>query len=93
MLDLSKSTRFKKDVKTCIKRNYDMNLLKAAVKILRIPEHLPPEYKDHNLTGNYKGTRECHLDGKGGDWLLIYRILIDENVLILERTGTHSDLF
>ena len=49
---------------------------------------LPEEYQDHPLIGNYLGSRECHLEP---DWLLIYRI--EDEVLILIRLGTHSDLF
>ncbi len=53
-------------------------------------QNLPEEYNDHQLIGNYKGCRECHI---APDWLLIYKLF--ENVLVLElsRTGTHSDLF
>ena len=51
---------------------------------------LPPENRDHDLTGNWRGRRECHIQP---DWLLIYRIEGDVLVLTLSRTGTHSDLF
>jgi mRNA interferase YafQ len=50
-------------------------------------EPLPPELRDHLLMGNFEGRRECHL---AGDWLLIYKI--DENTVIFERTGSHSEL-
>ena len=43
--------------------------------------------RDYNLSGNYAGERECHIDP---DWILIYRVNDDELYLI--RTGTHSDL-
>ena len=49
---------------------------------------LPSEARDHNLIGEYKGFREFHL---GGDMLLIYTV-VDE-VLYLQRLGTHSQLF
>ena len=51
---------------------------------------LEAKYRDHNLTGNYKGTRECHIEP---DWLLIYEIYNDILVLMLTRLGTHSELF
>ena len=51
-------------------------------------EPLPPEAKDHHLIGEYKDFREFHL---GGDMLLIYAIVDD--VLYLQRMGTHSQLF
>lgn len=88
MLDVRYSTRFKKDFKACVKRRYNMSLLKQVVDTLRIPASLPPKNTDHNLSGNYIGYRECHISP---DWLLIYRQ--EENELLLYRTGTHSDLF
>ena len=88
MLKLSTTTKFNKDLKLCQKRGFNLNLLYSVVNTLRIPAVLPHKNKDHNLTGKYKGCRECHIMP---DWLLIYRIKDDE--LMLDRTGTHSDLF
>ena len=88
MLRLNFSTRFKKDSKICRKRNYDMTLLQAVVNTLRIPDALAKKHRDHNLTGDYSGCRECHITP---DWLLIYRQTDTELYLI--STGTHSDLF
>ncbi|HIY02633.1 MAG TPA: type II toxin-antitoxin system YafQ family toxin [Candidatus Blautia faecipullorum] len=88
MLKLNTSGKFKKDLKMCSKRGYNLKLLEDIVNTLRIPEKLPEKNKDHYLTGNYKGRKECHI---APDWLLIYEISDDE--LYLDRTGTHSDLF
>lgn len=88
MLNVIYSGQFKKDYKKCIKRGLDMDLLKNVVAILSIPEPLPPKNRDHFLTGNYSGRKECHI---GPDWLLIYEV--DGDDLYLDRTGTHSDLF
>lgn len=88
MLDVRYSTKFKKDFKTCVKRNCKMSLLQQAIDILRIPDILPAKNMDHALSGNYSGYRECHIEP---DWLLIYKQ--EENELLLYRTGTHSDLF
>lgn len=88
MLKLSTTRKFDKDLKLCKKRNYDLNLLYNIVNTLRIPAQLPIKNRDHNLKGNLANKRECHISP---DWLLIYRIKDDE--LILDRTGTHSDLF
>ncbi|MCX4340689.1 MAG: type II toxin-antitoxin system YafQ family toxin [Lachnospiraceae bacterium] len=88
MLKINSSGRFKKDLKLCQKRGYDLQLLEAVIDILRIPDQLPIQNKDHFLKGDYSGRRECHI---APDWLLIYEIY--EDVLYLERTGTHSDLF
>lgn len=88
MLKLNTSTKFKKDYKLCIKRGYDLALLQTAVDTLRIPAALSPKNKDHQLSGNYTGCRECHILP---DWLLIYQIT-DED-LYLVCTGSHADLF
>lgn len=88
MLDVRYSSKFKRDFKTCSKRQYKMELLQQVVDILRIPDTLPLKNSDHNLSGNYTGYRECHITP---DWLLIYRQ--GGNELLLYRTGTHADLF
>lgn len=84
------STRFQKDVKLMQKRGYDMSLLTAVIKTLAAGESLPPKSRDHALTGNFSGCRECHISP---DWLLIYEIDGGALILYLTRTGTHSDLF
>ena len=88
MLNLNTSGRFRKDYKLCIKRGYDLNLLQEIIDVLRIPAPLPPKNKDHSLSGNYTGKRECHILP---DWLLIYQT--NGNELYLIRPGTHADLF
>lgn len=88
MLKINSSGRFKKDLKICEKRGYDLQLLETVIDILRIPDKLPAQNRDHFLRGDYLGCRECHIVP---DWLLIYEIYEDE--LYLVRTGTHSDLF
>lgn len=68
---------------------YDMNTLKEAMMlIIENTGPLPPEWLDHELTGKWKGTRECHI---GGDFLLIYEI--DKDSVIFTRAGTHAELF
>ena len=84
------SSQFKKDYKRSIKRNLDIGLLDDIIRKLSFGETLPEGNKDHPLTGNWSGFRECHIQP---DWLLIYRIDDDVLVLTLTRTGTHSDLF
>ena len=73
-----------------LKRGYNLDLLGVVVDTLAAGKVLPKKYKNHNLTGNYKGCRECHITS---DWLLIYEISDGELILYLTRTGTHSDLF
>lgn len=89
-LDIVLSNRFRKDLKLARKRGYDLNLLEEIVNTLAEGKNLAVKYRDHELTGNYIGFRECHVQP---DWLLIYRIDGDELILFLSRTGTHSDLF
>lgn len=88
MLGLYASNRFKKDLKAIKKQHKDLNLLKDAINTLRIPAPLPAKNRDHQLSGDYSKARECHL---APDLLLIYRVVDD--VLILERIGSHSELF
>lgn len=88
MLKVNASIKFKKDLKVCVKRGYNLQLLQNVVDILRIPDKLPVKNRDHYLKGAYAGRKECHITP---DWLLIYEIFEDE--LYLARTGTHSDLF
>ena len=81
---------FKKDLKTVMKRGYNMKLMDEVVTKLSNGETLPEKNKDHALIGNYVGKRECHITP---DWLLIYEIDNGELILYLTRTGSHSDLF
>lgn len=90
MLDIVPSNRFKKDLKIAIRRGYNMALLESVVEQLAAGQKLAEKYKDHMLTGDYGGFRECHITP---DWLLVYQIREQELVLFLSRTGTHSDLF
>ena len=82
--------KFKKDLKTVMKRGYNMKLMDEVVTKLSNGETLPEKNKDHALVGNYVGKRECHITP---DWLLIYEIDNGELILYLTRTGSHSDLF
>lgn len=84
------TNRFKKDLKLCKSRGYDLEKITEVIKILANGEKLPDKYKDHPLTGNWNGYRECHILP---DWLLIYQYVDDELILFLTRTGTHSDLY
>ena len=84
------STRFKKDMKLVQKRGYNQKLLYEVIEKLANGEKLEEKYKDHQLAGDYSGFRECHIQP---DWLLVYQYHDDELLLLLFRTGTHSDLF
>ena len=88
--DLQFTSQFKKDLKLAKKQNKDLGKLFEVIDILANGETLDAKYKDHSLTGNYRGTRECHVEP---DWLLIYEIRGDVLVLMLYRSGSHSELF
>lgn len=90
MLTIRYHSSFKKDYKRVIKRGYNAKLLEEIIEKLANGEKLPEKNKDHSLSGNYTGCRECHITP---DWLLIYEINNNDLILYLTRTGTHSDLF
>ena len=88
--DVVWTNQFKKDYKRAMKRGWDISLLDDCIRTLAAGEELAPKFRDHSLTGNWSGYRECHVLP---DWLLVYRLENDELILILTRTGTYSDLF
>lgn len=85
MRKLERSNAFKRDFKKY--GDLDVNLIEVLYLLLN-DEVLPPKYKDHELIGNYKGFRECHIKP---DLLLIYKKTDD--YLQLARLGSHSELF
>lgn len=84
------TSQFKKDFKLAMRRGLKTELLEEVIASLAMGETLPTKNRDHALTGNWIGYRECHILP---DWLLIYRIEDEVLVLTLSRTGTHSNLF
>ena len=88
MLEVRVTSRFEKEVKKAARQQKDMRKLSDVVDLLQAKKALPEKNRDHALTGNYSGHRECHLSP---DWLLIYRVT--EAELILVRTGSHNELF
>ena len=83
------TTQFRKDYKLAMKRGLRIALLEEVVERLAMGEPLPEKNRDHALTGDWVGHRECHIQP---DWLLIYRMEGDVLGLTLARTGSHSDL-
>jgi mRNA interferase YafQ len=90
MLTIKYQAAFKKDYKRIVKRGYDMRLLEKVIELLANQKPLPEKNRDHQLSGDYAGCRECHITP---DWLLIYEVVDEELILYLTRTGSHSDLF
>ena len=84
------TSRFRKDFKLALKRKLNVELLEDVIAALAMGEALPEKNKDHALSGDWAGHRECHIQP---DWLLVYRIEDNVLVLTLSRTGTHSDIF
>ena len=84
------TNKFKRDYKNMIKRGLDIALLDEVITKLAKGETLEEKYRDHYLTGDLAGFRECHIKP---DWLLIYKIENEKLVLTLTRTGSHGDLF
>lgn len=89
-MDIKYTSRFKKDLKLSQKQNKNLDKLFKIIEMIANGEKLDEKYHDHELIGNYSGCRECHIEP---DWLLIYQIFDDVLVLVLERVGSHSDLF
>lgn len=84
------TNEMKRNAKLMRKRGKDMTKLTKALDLLSMGDPLPPQYRDHQLTGNLRDFRECHIEP---DWLLIYQIHDDILVLTATGTGTHADLF
>jgi len=89
-LDIIWTAQFKKDYKLAMKRGRDISLLDDIIRLLSRGEPLPEKNRDHALSGNWVGHRECHIQS---DWLLVYCIESNILILTLARTGSHSDLF
>ncbi|MBN1924246.1 MAG: type II toxin-antitoxin system YafQ family toxin [Prolixibacteraceae bacterium] len=75
--------------KLCEKHNLTISKIELVFEILSLNGKLPPEYKSHKLSGNYKNCWECHIES---DWLLTWKHKPGYKITLV-RTGTHSDLF
>ena len=88
MYKITFTNQFEKSIKKDIKRGLNLKLLYDVIDKLAKGERLNPKYRDHALTGNYIGFRECHVKP---DWLLLY--YIEDDLIVFHKTGTHADLF
>ena len=88
MLQLVYNRQFEKDVKRCKRRGKDFEKFKIIARTLLKGQALDAIHRDHKLSGNFQGRRECHIES---DWLLIYKI--EKERLVFERLGSRSDLF
>ena len=87
-LTIRQSTRFRRDVKRLSRQGADLSKLESVIRTMVAQSPLDERLRDHVLTGNWGGYRDCHIQP---DWLLLYRVVDDE--LQLARTGSHADLF
>ncbi len=90
MYEIRWSARFRRDVKRCKRQHKNMQLFKDIDALLISGKPLPQKNKDHFLSGNWGGHRECHISP---DWLLIYKVNEEEELIEYVRTGSHSELF
>ena len=90
MYQIKFTTAYKKSYKLMKKRGLDVSLLDDVVDLLRQGKQLDEKYRDHGLSGNFAGFRECHIKS---DWLLVYLIEDDVLTLTLVDTSSHSDIF
>ena len=88
MLTPAYTKQFEHDTKRMRKRGKNLEKLKIIIRSIAAAEPLDDIHRDHRLTGNWKGRRECHIES---DWLLIY--MVGSKRVVFERTGTHSDFF
>lgn len=88
MLKISYRNQFKTELKKQEKRGKKLEKFIAIATLIASGKQIPPKYRNHRLTGNFKDRWECHIEP---DWLLIYYKTSEE--VIFERTGSHSDLF
>ena len=90
MYQIELSNQFKRSRKLAIKRGFNVKELDEVVRMLANGEKLDAKYRDHQLDGEFKAFRECHIKP---DWLLVYRILRKKCYLYLFDTGSHADIF
>lgn len=84
------TSQFKRDLKLARKQRKDIDKLFDVISMIAEGKKLDKKYRDHNLSGDYAGCRECHVEP---DWLLVYEVMDNVLVLMIYRVGTHSELF
>ena len=90
MYSIDYTKRFDKDLKRCLKRGLNLQLILDAIALLRTTGTLPAKYRPHKLVNQRVETWECHIEP---DWLLIYKYNNNELILFLIEIGSHSELF
>jgi mRNA interferase YafQ len=90
VLSIKYVTKFKKDLKRYQHQTSILRELNDVLKLLLAEKTLPEKYHDHSLSGGYVGMRECHVKP---DVLLVYWVDLENKKLVVERLGSHSELF
>ncbi len=89
-LHIERSNQFKRDYKKAKKQGKNLLLLYQSIDHLCNHKPLPVKFRDHALFHNWHNYRELHLSS---DWLLIYQLVIEKNLLRLARLGSHTEIF
>ena len=84
------TSQFKRDLKLAKKQGRDIDKLFDVIGTIAEGKKLDKKYRDHALSGDYAGCRECHVEP---DWLLVYEVMDNVLVLMVYRVGSHSELF
>ena len=90
MLTPLRTTKYERDARRMFRRGKNFDRLDHVIDLLCNEIHLPEQYHDHPLHGDWEGYRECHIEP---DWLLVYKIEEKKLILVLTRTGSHADIF
>jgi mRNA interferase YafQ len=90
MLQVEYTTKFNQDLKLAKRRNKNLKALQDIMNQIENEKPLPAKLKDHFLKGNWHGHKELHVEP---DWLLIYKLLPEQRIVIFVRNGSHADLF
>lgn len=90
MLRVEYTKQFKRDLKKAKKQNKNLVLLEDVMNNITLQKPLPSKFRDHALSNNWSHYRELHLQG---DWLLIYKLIKHENLVVFVRLGSHAELF
>ena len=90
MWNIERRTKFKKDYKKIVRSGVHIDDLEFILIEICSRRTLPQKFNDHILAGNWKGRRECHVKP---DVLLIYKVDDTRQLIILERIGSHAELF
>ena len=92
MRQINRTSDFKRCFKLLERRHWDLEPLARVIRKLANDVPSTELFKDHPLSGNFVGKRECHVTSIADDWVLVYHKTTD-NRLYLHGTGTHADVF